>query len=625
MHIDSRHGGFRRVATATAMTFVRHLGLALLCLLCLAGLRPVQAQSLESVLAPGPVIQGHVKTESDCKACHSRFDRNAQDKLCTSCHKDVGEDIRLHNGFHGKRETQPQCRSCHTEHKGRDAKLASFDTKRFDHRQTDYALLDKHVGVECAKCHLPGKRWREAPSTCAACHAKDDVHKGGLGKQCADCHVVRGWREARFDHDKTRFPLTGKHVPVQCKSCHLDNHFKDTPSTCYACHKKVDEHKGQYGEKCETCHGTTAWKPSTFRHDTDTHFVLKDKHREVKCAACHTGGLPIYQHKLGTACVDCHLKDDKHKGTLGRQCQDCHVERGWKESAGFDHQKTRFPLLGGHLKPACKDCHTDALYRQTPNRCIDCHRKDDRHQGNLGEACGDCHAEQNWKPLPGRFDHERTKFPLRNAHAARAVKCQDCHETQRAFRGTPRTCVSCHKRDDPHQGSLGERCDECHSDRDWQVARFDHARTRFPLVGRHLVVSCQSCHASNRYKQAPSDCLSCHRKDDKHKGALGTACATCHNERAWPVWQFDHDRSTRYRLEGQHRSLRCEACHEQPAPPGAKIAKVGSDCLACHRKDDAHEGRFGTRCEQCHLPENWRQIRQATSRPPLAPTATGLR
>ena len=47
------------------------LGLALM----VAGL--AQAQSIESVLQPGPVIQGHAKTENDCSACHQRFDRNA--------------------------------------------------------------------------------------------------------------------------------------------------------------------------------------------------------------------------------------------------------------------------------------------------------------------------------------------------------------------------------------------------------------------------------------------------------------------------------------------------------------------------------------------------------------------
>ncbi len=573
-----------------------------------------QAQSLESVLAPGPVVEGHAKTEHECKACHARFDRNAQDALCIACHKDVGADIRQHQGFHGRRDTQPQCRSCHSEHKGRTAQLAAFDHKAFNHRQTDFELHDKHVGVDCAKCHLPGKRWREAPGTCNACHAKDDVHKGSLGAKCADCHVERGWKEVKFDHGQTRFPLTGKHETTKCADCHQPGHYKDTPGTCIGCHRKNDEHKGQYGEKCETCHATRAWKPSTFNHDTETHYLLKDKHRSVKCTACHTG--PLYTTKLGNTCIDCHQKDDKHKGTLGRQCADCHVERGWKDPPRFDHAKSRFPLLGGHVHVECKLCHADALYRQTPSTCIACHRKDDKHQGSLGEQCSDCHTELNWKPTPGRFDHERTRFPLRNAHAAPTVKCKDCHVSLSTMRGTPMACVACHRRDDKHQGTLGERCETCHTDRNWRVERFDHARTRFPLAGRHQVVTCASCHTSLRFREAPSDCLSCHRKDDKHKATLGPLCASCHNERAWSLWDFDHDRRSRYPLEGSHRTVACIACHARPAPEGKAIAPLATDCQSCHRKDDVHEGRFGRRCEQRHLPERGRQLRQSPAPPP---------
>jgi hypothetical protein len=340
----------------------------------------------------------------------------------------------------------------------------------------------------------------------------------------------------------------------------------------------------------------------------DTRYALKDKHRSVKCAACHTG--PVYTFKLGNTCVDCHLKDDKHKTTLGSKCADCHTERSWKEPPGFDHAKSRFPLLGAHVKTACKECHVDALYRQTPGRCIDCHKKVDKHERNLGEKCESCHSEQKWKDVQGRFDHDRSKFQLRNAHAARTVKCQDCHETLRGMRGTATDCLSCHRRDDKHDGTLGKQCEQCHRDTNWKVERFDHAKTKFALAGRHQVVQCASCHLSLRFKEAASDCLSCHRKDDTHKATLGAKCETCHNARAWTLWDFDHDRATKYKLEGKHRPLKCTSCHRLPAPAGRAIAPVGSDCLSCHRQSDVHEGRFGRRCEQCHVPESWRQVRQ---------------
>jgi hypothetical protein len=570
-----------------------------------------QAQTIESVLAPGLLIQGHAKVDHDCNACHSRFDRDAQTTLCIVCHKDVGEDIRLHTGLHGRREQQQRCRSCHTDHRGRAAQTAAFDHKTFDHRVTDFELRDKHVAVDCAKCHRPGKRWREASDSCGACHAKDDVHKGGLGPRCEDCHNARAWREVVFDHEKTRFGLSGKHRDAKCEGCHAKGRYKDTPLACIACHRKEDDHKGQYGEKCESCHDAKAWKPSSFNHDVDTRYVLKDKHRSTKCNACHTG--PLYRRKLGSACIDCHAKDDKHKETLGRLCGDCHTERGWKDLPRFDHAKARFVLLGAHVKTPCKDCHADAMYRQTPGRCIDCHRKADKHQGNVGEACADCHAEKDWKTVHGRFDHGKTKFPLLNAHGARTVKCQDCHETLSAFRRTPTDCFACHRRDDKHEGTSGERCEQCHGDLNWRVARFDHARTRYALGGRHLVATCASCHPSRRFRDAPRDCLGCHKKEDAHKGTLGAACESCHNVRAWALWDFDHDRKTKYRLEGKHRQAKCLACHAKPAPAGVAIARVSTECLTCHQKNDVHEGRFGRRCEQCHATDDWRRVRPSTS------------
>jgi hypothetical protein len=587
---------------------------------------PLAAQTIESVLAPGPVIQGHAKVEHDCKSCHERFDRAAQDGLCNACHKDVGEDIHKRTGLHGKRDGKQACRACHTEHRGRGAQLAQFDTKTFDHKVTDFELHDKHVSLACAKCHVAGKRWREAPQTCVGCHLKDDVHKAGLGRKCDDCHSARAWKLPDYDHGKkTRFALTGKHQDAKCDDCHANGRYKDTPRTCLGCHKKEDDksHKGLYGEKCESCHGTKAWKPPSFNHDNDTRYPLKDKHRAVKCSACHSGQL--FHNKPGTGCVDCHAKDDKHKETLGKQCANCHSERGWKEPAGFDHAKSRFPLEGAHEKTKCKDCHTNALYRDTPSQCIECHKKNDKHLGNLGTDCKACHGQADWKNTQGRFDHDKTKFPLRNAHAARTVKCRDCHETLTAFRKTATECVACHQRDDRHEGTLGKKCEQCHRDVNWRVPRFDHSRTRYPLLGRHAVVACNACHTSLRYKEAKSECIACHTKADKHKGALGTACANCHNVRAWSLWDFNHDRSTHYPLEGAHKRARCETCHLLPAPAGKAIAPVSSDCAVCHRKQDVHEGRFGRRCEQCHVPESWHLVRQATAPKAATGGASGPR
>lgn len=584
----------------------------LLWMLLLAAASAAPAQTIESVLAPGALIKGHAKVEADCDACHVRFDRAGQDALCVKCHKDVGADLQEKRGWHGRQKSPAACRTCHTDHRGRDAKVAEFDTRRFDHKVTDWDLRQRHAELDCARCHSPGRRWREASTECSVCHRADDKHHGGMGHKCADCHNERKWSEVEFDHDrKTKFALRGKHVDATCEACHPRARYSDTPKTCIGCHRKDDEHKGSYGDKCESCHGEKAWKPSTFNHDADTRYALKGKHRGVKCASCHT--MPLYRTKTPQDCVECHRKDDKHKETLGKDCAACHGERSWKEPPNFDHDKSKFPLLGRHAKVECKECHKDALYRQTPGDCRSCHRKDDKHEGTLDQRCEKCHGERDWKTTQGRFDHQRTEFPLRNAHAAAKVKCADCHADLRHLRHTPKECWSCHQRDDKHLGSLGRDCVKCHGDRDWKVAGFDHNRTRFALTGRHQPVACKDCHKSLRFTDTARDCWSCHQMDDAHKAKLGRACAECHNTRSWPLWDFDHDKRTKYPLDGAHRKVACERCHQAPAPPGAKVAETGTACFACHRKADVHEGSFGRRCESCHVTDDWRRVRRGAA------------
>jgi hypothetical protein len=132
------------------------------------------------------------------------------------------------------------------------------------------------------------------------------------------------------------------------------------------------------------------------------------------------------------------------------------------------------------------------------------------------------------------------------------------------------------------------------------------------LIGRHVTVACKDCHATSRYKDAPRDCFSCHKKEDRHKQKLGMRCETCHNSRAWTVWSFDHGK-TKFALEGAHRKVRCESCHVLPAPAGRDAAPLNGTCIACHLREDVHDGQFGTRCEQCHSVDNWKQFKSRLS------------
>ena len=334
-----------RLGRAVVLVLFQRL-FALLCLLCL----PAAAQNVEAVFSPGPLIKAHAKWDDSCKHCHVAFERQAQDRLCADCHKDIGRDLAQRTGWHGRLKPQP-CRTCHTDHRGRDVRIASFDKRSFDHQQTDLQLRGKHREIACEKCHQSERKYSAAPHECQDCHRAADVHKGSLGAECGKCHDEKSWKETRFDHGTTRYPLTGAHIKARCVSCHKVGE-KDTPQACLACHGKDDKHKGQFGEKCESCHNTQAWPQITFRHDIDTRFVLRARHREVRCTACHTALL--YREKTGTACVDCHHKDDKHKGSLGTACANCHGERSWKEGLRFEHDRTNFALRGGMRQPPAR-------------------------------------------------------------------------------------------------------------------------------------------------------------------------------------------------------------------------------------------------------------------------------
>lgn len=557
---------------------------------------------------PGPVIRGHAKLEQECANCHVKFDRKAQDRLCLDCHKPVARDVQMRRGYHGRIRIE-SCRSCHTDHKGRDANISPLDEKGFDHGKTDFALGGAHAKVACKICHLAGATFRAAPPDCNGCHRKDDKHRGALGPACADCHAQGSWKEVRFDHGKTRFALLLKHASVACASCHANNVFKDAPETCIGCHRKDDRHKGHLGEKCDTCHNAGEWRDvAAFNHDRDTRYPLNGKHRSAKCESCHTG--PSLHDKAPTACIGCHRADDKHHGTLGTQCADCHLERGWRE-ARFDHDKSTFPLLGKHRDTDCKDCHKDPQsYKATPSECIACHRKDDKHEARYGDRCATCHTAVTWKGKDIAFRHERdTKYPLTGKHAA--VKCDSCHAGNLYRDKLKSDCDACHRKDDKHDGQLGPSCGDCHTDAGWKVERFDHGRTRFQLVGRHARIECQACHKTLAYRSAPRDCFGCHEKDDKHRLTLGKNCGTCHSARDWRAWDFDHNRKSRFALDGAHAKIACAACHRAPAEEPLRLP---SACIDCHRRDDKHEGAFGPGCERCHLTRSFRELKPLSGR-----------
>ncbi|MFX8840728.1 cytochrome c3 family protein, partial [Acinetobacter baumannii] len=95
---------------------------------------------------PGPLSKGHAKYEKECQSCHEPFVRHSQSGLCLTCHKDISADRKTARGFHGRQPdaSKSDCRTCHAEHKGRDADILQLNRQLFNHASTNFPLLGGH-------------------------------------------------------------------------------------------------------------------------------------------------------------------------------------------------------------------------------------------------------------------------------------------------------------------------------------------------------------------------------------------------------------------------------------------------------------------------------------------------
>lgn len=520
-----------------------------LCVVVASAPTTAHAQSVGDFLSPGELAAPHARLTgvTSCLACHE-VGAGVSTTKCMSCHEAVRTQVRAQEGFHA--DKGGDCASCHPDHRGRGFALIQLDTEAFDHTPTGFALRGAHADATCADCHGAGETWTGLSPACLSCHEDDEPH----GRQAG--------------------------------------------------HPRLAD--------CASCHGTVDWDAlplaaKVFDH-TDTaqvDFTLHGQHTEVPCDTCHADWrfAPID----AGSCSDCH--DDLHHGQFApRTCDDCHtVDRADFALRDFDHSRTDWPLTPGHQPVRCEACHGDGpkgRYVDLPHaRCDTCHS--DPHGGQFAPRdCVSCHDATLPTFALTSFDHDATAFPLRGAHAE--VACERCHGDgpQSTFAGLEaQGCASCH--DDPHAARFAPTaCEGCHTDGQWEVETFDHARTGWPLTGSHTEAACTSCHGAGEARVlaglAHDTCAACHADDDPHGGTPATAsCDTCHQTSAWASVDVPHAALTGFPLDGRHAPLTCTACHDSPSFTGAAPA-----CASCH-EPDRPQAHFEGACEGCHLSSGW--------------------
>lgn len=405
------------------------------------------------------------------------------DTDCESCHQ--------RESPHEDQFTDRDCQSCHTPRNWDDLSV-------FNHDQSRYQLVGKHLEVACQSCHRPVSTGSQKQITqftgiefseCVSCHS--DVHEGAMGTLCSDCHTEEGWNrlvnfsEASFNHDRTGFSLLGKHRTLSCASCHDSNrsakgirlNFKGSTinfsyphpraENCQSCH--ADYHENSFadapgGTECTGCHTVEGWLPTSFdlaRHNIETNFPLTGAHLAIPCSQCHQPEIngPMTFHFEDLECQTCHEEDSPHEREFANEtgetiCADCHSIESWSSEIHFDHSRTRFPLTGAHILTGCNSCHgNQQASLPLPLDCEGCHVTDDPHRGQFeqsmnGSRCVDCHNTRTF--TLSTFDHNRSRFPLDGAH--RDLSCKSCHSAEKAvdgelfvrFRPLNTSCESCH-------------------------------------------------------------------------------------------------------------------------------------------------------------------------------------
>jgi hypothetical protein len=248
--------------------------------------------------------------------------------------------------------------------------------------------------------------------------APTELSGHGGDTRCAACHTAEGWKDVKFAHERTGFPLEGRHRVAQCKACHASGTFAEPVArACAACHRDV--HRGRLGQRCQGCHDPAAWTAPTFDADAHrrTNFPLTGRHAVTPCESCHGDKRDRGFNRPTPRCVGCHEADLQRASGGGAAVdhgqpgfpQDCRMCHGtWRFSpATFPAHEACFSLRSGpHAGIRCKDCHStfQGVSFAEPFQCLsdtaDCLRCHggvaSQHSGVQGfqlvnRKCYECH------------------------------------------------------------------------------------------------------------------------------------------------------------------------------------------------------------------------------------------
>ena len=285
-----------------------------------------------------PLMSVHARL--DCAACHNGqkpYEYANTPAECGNCHYPTY--LATTSPSHVAAGFSRRCQDCH------GVTPASWHEAVFTH-PASFPLAGGHAGLACARCHTSGSPG-PISRACYSCHQSDyqsaanpNHVAGRFSTACESCHTISGWRPATFDHNQSRFPLTGAHARVDCARCHVGGRYQGTPTDCYACHQanysattNPNHAASGFPTQCQDCHTTTAWRPASFDHDGRYFPIYSGSHRG-----------------RWSSCGDCHVNPSSYRAF---ECIRCH-EHSNRASVDKDHREVKGYV---YSSSACYQCH----------------------------------------------------------------------------------------------------------------------------------------------------------------------------------------------------------------------------------------------------------------------------
>ena len=340
--------------------------------------------NLEKLLMPGELSSAHAKLEDNCSSCHDRSDRSRQTALCLDCHKDVAADV-ARQGRHARPAAQ---------HRQRRVQGLPQRTSRSQDRHRQAGARS----VRSSQHGLPPRRRAQRARLRLVSRAGKPFRDGQLELRqlpqdsrrasrvrsapiAAPATRTSSWRGARFDHDKTHFPLHGahrEHAPAPPATSPADTRTRrgaaapaTRRTTCIAARAARTAPSATPNPAGRPRNSITRRRPAS-RCSAGTA-------RSTAPAAIAVAGSKMNCRRPASAAI---APPTAHASRFGEDCASCHGNDAWRP-APFDHaQKAKFALLGSHAKLDCHACHTGrAATQKLPTDCAGCHRGDDVHGG----------------------------------------------------------------------------------------------------------------------------------------------------------------------------------------------------------------------------------------------------